>query len=69
MMIYDKVDKWLSTLLYMHRDLLLEIEADALHGVGAHFAVSNRHVCGVRCIGFEGGGTFERGIKHHVAVR
>ena len=46
-----------------------KVKADALHGVGADLRISHGHVFGVCCIGFECGGTFERGIKHHVAIR
>ena len=53
----------------MFYTLFLKVKAHALHGVGAHFVVGHSHVFGVHGIGFEGGGTFERGIKHHVAVR
>ena len=68
MMIYDKVDKWLSTLLYMHRDLLLEIEAYTLHGVGAHLGVGHLDMGGMSGVGLESLGTLEGAVEHYITV-
>ena len=68
MMIYDKVDKWLSTLLYMHRDLLLEIEADTLHGVGAHLGVGHLDMGRMSGVSLESLGTLEGAVEHYITV-
>ena len=59
--------------LFLHLEwrlmwLNLEVEAGALDGVGAHFAVGYCQVVGVLGVAFEGFGGFEGAVEHHVGV-
>ena len=67
-----KDDKFLSSFFNAIMYLLcldFEIEAGALDGVGAHFAVGYSHVVGMLGVAFEGFFRLEGAVEHHVSIR